>query len=109
MLALILAAALNSAPAAHVEDAVMTAVYVTQAERAERATLAAWLDDQDTTRQLALDHLANPFESDPKASPFDDDAKPDPFDGPPKLFWWTTAETKIGAQPVLVESHPERW
>ena len=95
MLALILAAAISSAPAAHVEDAFLTAVYAAQGARAERATLAAWLDDQDTTRQLALDHLANPFEGDHKASPFaDDDAKPDPFDGPPRLFWWTTTETK---------------
>ena len=109
MLALILAAAISSAPAAHVEDAVMTAVYVTQAERAERTRLAAWLDDQDTTRQLALDHLANPFESSAKESPFADDIKANPFDGPPKLFWWSSAETKIGAQQVLVESHPERW
>jgi hypothetical protein len=95
MLAIILAAAISSAPAAHVEDAFLTAVYVSQAERAERARLAAWLDEQDVVRQLALDHRANPFESDAKASPFaEDDAKPDPFDGQPKLFWWSTAETK---------------
>jgi hypothetical protein len=94
MLALILAAAISSAPAAHVEDAFVTAVYSAQGARAERATLAAWLDEQDQVRQLALDHLANPFESDPKASPFDDDAKPDPFESAPRLFWWSTAETK---------------
>ena len=96
MLALILAAAISSAPAAHVEDAFVTAVYSAQGARADRATLAAWLDEQDQVRQLALDHLANPFESAAKASPFaEDDAKPDPFEAAPKLFWWATNEPKV--------------
>ena len=109
MLALILAAVLNSAPAAHVEDAFLTAVYAAQGARAERARLGAWLDEQDRVRALAIERRANPFAEDlkpdpfspdPKANPFScDTTKSNPFDGPPKLFWWTTAET----------TKPERW
>jgi hypothetical protein len=95
MLAMILAAAISSAPAAHVEDAVMVAMYSAVGAKAERAYVASWLDEQDSVRQLALDHRANPFEGEAKASPFADDAKPDPFDGEPKLFWWSTAEMKV--------------
>ena len=111
MLALILAAALSSTPATHVEDIILTAIFAAQGARAERARLGAWLDEQDQVRKRAVDRLAkigreldsldaepakvSPFEPDAKASPFADDAKkPDPFDGPPKLFWWTTTETK---------------
>jgi hypothetical protein len=110
MIALILAAAISSAPAAHVEDAVMVAMYSAVGAMAERAYVASWLDEQDVVRAGAIERLAavgrqldsldaptlkaSPFESDAKASPFADDAKPDPFDGEPKLFWWSTAETK---------------
>jgi hypothetical protein len=94
MFALILAAALNSAPVSDVEHAAMTAFYEFQGARAERAALGAWLDEQDVVRAHAIDRRANPFADDPKASPFAEDAKPDPFDGPPRLFWWSTGEAK---------------
>ena len=117
MLTLVLAYLLNSAPVAHVEDAFLTAVYVVQGARAERAQLATWVDEQDVVRVRAIERLAvigrqldsldapaspnkvydpkvSPFEPDAKVSPFDDDVKPDPFDGPQRLFWWSTVETK---------------
>lgn len=124
MLVLILAAALNFIPVAHVEDVVLTAIFVAQGARAERVTLDVWLEEQDRVRTRAVERRArpvaddpktSPFVDDPKASPFvddpktspfvdgpktspfvdgDDDAKPDPFDGPPKLFWWSTIATK---------------
>jgi hypothetical protein len=121
MLALIFAAALNSTIATHVEDVFLTTIYVVQAERAERARLANWVDEQDVVRVQAIERLAvigrqldsldataspnkvyapkvSPFEPDAKVSPFADDGKPDPFEQPPRLFWWNTVETK-----------PERW
>ena len=93
MLALILAAVLSSAPATHVEDTILTAIFAAQGARAERARLASWLDEQDATRRQAIerqDRRVNPFADDAKVSPFaSDDLKPNPFDGPPRLFWWT--------------------
>ena len=100
MLAMLLAAALSSAPAAHVEDAILTAIFATQGARSERETISKWLEEQDATRARELGRRPNPFEDDPKPSPFPDaTAKPDPFDGPPRLFWWSTTETTRRPKP----------
>jgi hypothetical protein len=71
MLALILAAALNSAPAARTEDAVMTAIFVRQAERAETARLGAWLDSLDGVRIRAAARYSPFADDEPDASPFE--------------------------------------
>ena len=52
MLAMLLAAALSSAPAAHVEDAILTAIFATQGACSERETISKWLEEQDATRAL---------------------------------------------------------
>jgi hypothetical protein len=46
--ALILAAALHATPVEAVEARVLAAIYSAQGARAERATVAAWLDAQDS-------------------------------------------------------------
>ena len=95
MLTIALAYLLNhpaAGPAVWTATAALESARQAQIERTEKAArLGAWLDTLDTERSLAIDHRANPFESDAKASPFaNDDLKPDPFDQPPRLFWWAT-------------------
>lgn len=65
------------------------------------AAIGSQLDSMDTVTKSKVSPFANddlkasPFDDDAKPDPFTEDAKPDPFDASPKLFWWSTTETKV--------------